>query len=259
MKTFTDHLNRTITINFPPKRIVSLVPSQTELLYDLGLENELIGITRFCIHPKEIFDTKTKVGGTKNYSLDKIRALKPDLIIANKEENHKESLEALAREFPVWISDIFNLSDSIKMIIDIGKICNKEEKAKQIATKIQQNFSELKLSKSTQKAVYLIWKEPFMTVNKNTFIDDMMKYAGFENVFSEEESRYPEISLEQIQTRKPDYILLSTEPYPFKEKHLAFFEENFPNSKVKIVDGEMFSWYGSRLMQAAVYLETINN
>ena len=144
MKTFTDQLNRRIKINFPPKRIVSLVPSQTELLVDLGLENELVGITRFCIHPKNIFDTKTKVGGTKNYNLDKIRALKPDLIIANKEENDKESLETLAKEFPVWISDIKNLEEANTMILEVGKLCAKENEAIKIVTKIENSFASLK-------------------------------------------------------------------------------------------------------------------
>lgn len=257
MKQFTDQLNRSIEFHFPPKRIVSLVPSQSELLVDLGMEEELVGITRFCIHPKHIFESKTKVGGTKNYNLDKIRALKPDLIIANKEENDKESLELLAEEFPVWISDIYNLEDNNAMILEVGKLCNKEEKAEEIVNAINKNFAALKKTELKQRVIYLIWQKPFMSINKNTFINEMLDRAGFENVFKDKDSRYPEVSLEEMQTKEPDFIFLSSEPYPFEDKHIPFFSEKFSKSKVQIVDGEMFSWYGSRIMKAATYLENL--
>ena len=256
-KVFIDQLHREVKINFPPKRIISLVPSQTELLIDLGLENELVAITRFCIHPKHIFETKIKVGGTKNYKLDKIRALKPDLIIANKEENDKESLEALAKEFPVWISDIKTLEDAFEMIKGIGKISNTKVEAEKMLSVLKKQFNELDIYRREKKVVYLIWKDPFMTISQDTFIHDILKRAGFQNAFANLEGRYPEISLEDIKAQKPDYIFLSSEPYPFKTKHIAWFQENLPNVKVRIVDGEMFSWYGSRLLKVVDYISTI--
>lgn len=256
MKQFKDQLNRTIKINFPPKRIISLVPSQTELLYDLGLENEIVGTTRFCIHPKEKFKEKIKIGGTKNVKLDKIRSLKPDLIIANKEENSKEDIEALAKEFPVWISDIYNLSDSYKMIADIGSLCKKEKEAKEMLVQIKSNFKQIVKANHLPSVAYLIWQKPFMAVNQNTFIHEMLKESGFQNVFENHSDRYPEITAKEITEAKPDYIFLSSEPYPFKEKHLEEFKLQFPDSEIILVDGEMFSWYGSRLIKFGEYYNT---
>lgn len=255
MKAFQDQLKRKIKINFPPKRIISLVPSQTELLYDLGLDNEIIGITRYCIHPKEKFEKKIKVGGTKNVRLEKIRALKPDIIIANKEENSQEDIEALMKEFPVWISDIYTLKDSYKMISDIGKLCGKEKKANEIVHAIQKSTKLIQAKKKNLSVAYLIWKGPLMSINKNTFINNMLKQAGFKNVFKNIENRYPEISDEDIKKANPDYIFLSSEPYPFKEKHIEYFKKQFPNSKTILVDGELFSWYGSRLLKFHNYFE----
>lgn len=254
MKSFTDHLNRKIEINFPPKRIVSLVPSQTELLFDLGLESELVGITRFCIHPKEMFESKIKIGGTKNCKIDKIRALNPDLIIANKEENDKENIEALAKEFPVWISDIKNLAEANEMILGIGELCDKANEAKNIVKQIIENFKEIKPSPTPLKVVYLIWKDPFMSINQDTFIHEMLQEAGFENVFQNEDSRYPEVSIEQIKAAEPDFVFLSSEPYPFKTKHTIELQKELPGVIIKLVDGEMFSWYGSRLIKFSDYI-----
>lgn len=256
MKKFKDQLNRTIQINFPPKRIISLVPSQTELLYDLGLDTEIVGITRFCIHPKEKFAITTKVGGTKNVKFDKIRALKPDLIIANKEENSQEDIEALAKEFPVWISDIYDVADSYKMISAIGALCNRTEKANEIVKEIKFEFKQLQNLEKTSSVAYLIWQKPLMAINKNTFIHEMLKEAGFQNIFKNHQDRYPEITEGELLKANPEYIFLSSEPYPFKEKHRIDFKEKFPNSKIILVDGEMFSWYGSRLLKFSEYYNT---
>lgn len=249
IKQFEDHLNTSIEINFPPKRIISLVPSQTELLYDLGLENEIVGITRFCIHPKDKFKEKVKIGGTKNFNFDKIRALKPDLIIANKEENYKEGIEQLAKEFPVWVSEIYSFEDNLKMITDIGKLCDKEEQAKNISTKIKTDFIQIIPQKIEIKVAYLIWNNPMMSINKNTFINEILSKVSFTNVFKNHKNRYPEISEEELLNEKPNFIFLSSEPYPFKEKHLNYFKTKFPLSRTILIDGEMFSWYGSRLLK----------
>jgi ABC-type Fe3+-hydroxamate transport system substrate-binding protein len=247
-----DQMHRIIEVNEPLKRIVSIVPSQSELLWDLGLEKELVGITKFCIHPHRMATSVTLVGGTKKLNLDKIRKLQPDIIIANKEENEQSQIEELAKEFPVWISDIHNLDESLQMIEMLGDLFNKKEKALELITNIKSTFQQLTAS-TTKKVVYFIWNDPLMVAGKNTFIDDMLKRCNFENVFINKDSRYPEIFIEELQNANPELILLSSEPFPFKEKHVKEFQKHLPNTKIMIVDGELFSWYGSRLQHSANY------
>lgn len=259
IKSFTDQLLRTIEINYPPKRIISLVPSQTELLFDLGLNEEILGITKFCIHPKDKFKSITKVGGTKKLNIEKIKALKPDLIIGNKEENQKEDIEALMQEFPVWMSDIYNLEDALEMIKWVGELVNKQEKANEFVKNIKNDFHLLSLDLNDQpkkKAVYFIWKDPNMVAGDGTFIHDMLKYCGLENLIKD--LRYPSFNDAQLQAMNPEVVLLSSEPYPFKEKHIAAFKKMWPKAKVELVDGEMFSWYGSMLLKAPPYFKKIS-
>jgi ABC-type Fe3+-hydroxamate transport system substrate-binding protein len=253
MPQFIDQLNRTIFLPNPPKRIVSLVPSQTELLVDLGLRDRIVGVTKFCIHPKGLKKEKTVIGGTKNFHFDKIDVLNPDLIIGNKEENYQEGIERLASKYPVWISDIYTLEDAYRMIQDIGQLTDSSIKASKIISQIKQGLE--KGFKFKGSAVYLIWKDPLIAVGSNTFIDSMLDLAGFKNLIKQ--TRYPEIDLEEIIKMNPEFLLLSSEPYPFKEKHILFFQEKLPKTKIKIVDGEMFSWYGSRLVLAEKYFSTL--
>jgi len=253
---FTDQLQNAIFLPEKPKRIISLVPSQTELLIDLGLENEVIGITKFCIHPKETVKSKTKVGGTKNFNFEIIDQLQPDLIIGNKEENYREGIEKLQEKYPVWMSDIFTLQDSLAMIKSIGEITGTAENAIEITKKIADRFAGLKAPETKIPAAYFIWKNPYMAAGNNTFINDMLQRCGFENVFAGA-GRYPEITIEMLQKIKPKVVLLSSEPYPFKEKHLQEFREMLPEAKIKIVDGEMFSWYGSRILKAPPYFQKL--
>lgn len=255
-KVFTDQLGREITINYPPKRIISIVPSQTELLFDLGLANEVIAITKFCIHPIEKFAAKTKIGGTKKLLIEKIRDLKPDLIIGNKEENTQSEVELLMEEFPVWMSDIHNLEDSVKAIAQIGELVNREPEAAYLNHLINAGFKDLQalaVSKGINQTIaYLIWKDPYMVAGRNTFIDDILRKIGLNNVVTQD--RYPEIELSQLKTKNCELIFLSSEPYPFKQKHIDEIQDAIPYAKVMLVDGEMFSWYGSRLVKAVGYL-----
>jgi len=246
---FTDHLNRSIFLPKPPERIISLVPSQTELLVDLGLEEKIVGVTKFCVHPRHLKKSKTIVGGTKNYRFDVIDSLKPDLIIGNKEENDQEGIEKLADKYPVWMSDIFDLKDSLQMIFDLGEITKTKEKAAEVISRIEKSFAQPVVKKGS--CVYLIWENPKMAAGKNTFIDSMLSVAGFENLV--EKIRYPEITEETLINLSPDYLLLSSEPFPFKEKHIKTMQKLLPSSIIKLVDGELFSWYGSRLLHAADY------
>lgn len=263
MPLFVDQLHRKVEITTKPKRIISIVPSQTELLYDLGLTERVVGITNFCIHPKEWHRSKTRIGGTKKLKMDVIRELNPDLVIANKEENTKEEIEELCKEFPVWISDISTLKEALDMIRSVGEITNTENKANKIALQIDSDFSvlEKEIPQLKLTCIYLIWHKPYMTVGTDTIINDMLTRCGLQNIITN--TRYPIIAVDEIQQRKPDLILLSSEPYPFKQKHIDELQELCPNAKILLCDGEYFSWYGSRLLGAARYfrklLSRINN
>lgn len=258
MFTTSDQLGRTLEFKSSPSRIVSLVPSQTELLYDLGLESEIVGITKFCIHPKEWFNSKTRVGGTKQLDLDKIRSLQPDLIIGNKEENDQEQVHQLMKEFPVWMSDIYNLNDACQMIDTLGQILGKHGSSQRMIRDIADSFKELENYRPEipKKTAYLIWKEPWMVAGRHTFINDMLERCGFVNIFSGK-LRYPETNPEELLQMKPELVLLSSEPYPFKEKELQFMKELLPEAEVFPVDGEAFSWHGSRLLKAPEYFKTL--
>jgi ABC-type Fe3+-hydroxamate transport system substrate-binding protein len=255
MAVIYDQLNRAINLPAIPKRIISVVPSQTELLFYLGLTSEVIGITKFCIHPVDRFKSITKVGGTKQLDINKIKELKPDLIIANKEENDRQQIEQLTTVCPVWISDISNFDEAMDMIVKVGELVDRASQAKALSTNIQQQFSQLKTSLLNLRAAYLIWRKPYMAAGRQTFIDDMLRYCGLTNAFSE--TRYPEIMPKMLVDADPDVVLLSSEPYPFVQKHVTELKVIVPNTKIILVDGEVFSWYGSRLLHAPAYFKQL--
>jgi len=256
MPEFKDQTGRTILLTKSPGRIISLVPSQTELLYDLGLNDEVIGITKFCVHPEKWFRDKTRIGGTKEVKTDLIHQLRPDLIIANKEENVKEQIGELEKHYPVWISDVKNVEEAYEMISQIGEIVNKKEKAEILITQIKTNFNSLLAPGTRLRTCYLIWRNPYMTVGGDTFIHAMMEAAGFENIFKKQE-RYPVIEVEELKIQNPELILLSSEPFPFKQKHIEEIQPQLPYAKIVLADGEMFSWYGSRLLYAPEYFRQL--
>ena len=250
---YLDQLKRRISLVNPPQRIISLVPSQTELLVDLGLEERIVGVTKFCVHPKGLRKRKAIVGGTKNYRKDVIDSLQPDLIIGNKEENEQSGIEELMDMYPVWMSDIYTLEDSFDMIGHLGKMLGAEEKADEIGRKLTIDFASPLPKKGT--AVYLIWNDPIMVAGTDTFINEMLNFAGFGNLI--QASRYPQLTREELTDFNPEYLLLSSEPFPFKETHIQNFQSLLPMAKIRLVDGEIFSWYGSRLQQAKVYCESL--
>ncbi|MHA4896120.1 helical backbone metal receptor [Pedobacter sp. PWIIR3] len=254
-RSFTDQLGNSISISYPPKRIISLVPSQTELLFELGMDKEIVGLTKFCIHPIEKFARCVKVGGTKKLNIELIRSLQPDLIIGNKEENQQNDIEELMREFPVWISDVNDLDGAMAMIAKVGALVDREPEASYLNHLINAGFTDLQTLAAqygiNKTVAYLIWKDPYLFVGKDTFIDHLLTVNGLNNVFKQ--SRYPESKLEDLVLLEPDLIFLSSEPYPFKKQHLEEIQKFLPESKVVLVDGEMFSWYGSRLVKAVQY------
>lgn len=236
-------------------KAISLVPSITETLYSLGLNEEVVGTTKFCVHPQDWFRTKERIGGTKNIHIQKIRELQPDLIIANKEENVKEQVEELAKDFEVLLTDVNNFEEALQMLRAVGNAVSKGFEADQLIAGIERKFS--KINPAEQKtAAYLIWENPYMTVGGDTFIHEMMKKAGFENIFADT-NRYPETQINELKELKPEYLLLSSEPYPFKQKHSDELQQQLPGTKVILVDGEMFSWYGSRMLLAADYFRRL--
>lgn len=254
-KRFTDQMGQVIELAHPPQRIISLVPSQTELLCDLGLADKVVGITRFCVHPKNKFLSTPRIGGTKNLDFDKIAALQPDLIIGNKEENEREQIERLKENYPVWMSDIFTLEDAFEMIMQVSEMLGQNTNGQNIVKKIKSGFAQINKAQKPRKVAYFIWKKPYMLAGKNTFIHHMLSQMGLENCT--DELRYPEITLEQLKVLNPEVIFLSSEPYPFKDKDVQEMKFFLPNTKVLIVDGEMFSWYGSRLMYSAAHFNKL--
>lgn len=244
-----------------PKRIISLVPSQTELLADLGLEQEVVGITRFCVHPAEWPRSKTRIGGTKDPRIDQILALQPDLVIANKEENNEADVVELRKYCAVWVSDVHDLDSALHMILNIGEVTRTKERAVAIVDAITKSFEELSNSLSTlfpnaqRKALYFIWKDPWMVAGKGTFIEDMLKKCGWLN--AELNERYPEWKVTRSPSTEIELVFLSSEPYPFQHKHIEELRNHFPAAKIQLVNGEFFSWYGSRLLQAPAYFRKL--
>ena len=250
-----DQMGFEVNVPLTP-RIISLVPSQTELLVDLGLSHNIVGITKFCIHPKELSKSKTIVGGTKKFRFDVIRKLQPNLIIGNKEENYQDGITALQQDFPVWMSDINTYDQALDMIRQVGRLTHTYDRALEIVNEIESGFERLEVIRPPKRVLYFIWQNPYMVVGANTFIDDILSKLGMDNV-ARHLSRYPSLEREEIQKLEPEVILLSSEPYPFKQNHIEHFQHLCPQAQVSVVDGEMFSWYGSRLRYAPEYFQTL--
>lgn len=271
MFSVTDQTGAAVQLEeWPPRRIVSLVPSQTELLHYLGLEDEVVGITKFCIHPHNWFTQKQRVGGTKDVDISKVLALKPQLVIANKEENVRAQVEELCNAVPVWVSDVNTLHDACNMVAQVGLLTGKQPQAQALVTQIETLYNRLRTDGSgaatnllkpciispnpykTIRVAYLIWQQPYMAAGGGTFIGDMLRCCGFTNVF-EGEQRYPQVTVQQLAELQCSHVFLSSEPYPFKQQHADELRSLLPGVKPVLVNGEMFSWYGNRLLLAAQY------
>lgn len=266
MKQFTDQLGTTHTFEHTPSRIVSLVPSQTETLFDLGLEDELVGVTKFCVHPFHLKATKTIIGGTKQINIAKIQALQPDIIIANKEENTLEIVAQLKEICPVWVTDVLTIEDSIQVIRDFGNLFNKRTDAQKWIQKITfglTDFQEFIKSKSALKAAYFIWANPYMVAAGETYINEILKLNKFENIYDSNpkyEGRYPEVIIQKMRIQgDPELVLLSSEPFPFADEHAFELGRHTHHARTIFVDGEYFSWHGTRLVKAFDYFKVLHN
>jgi len=244
-----------LKVSIIPKRIISLVPSITELLFYIGLGDKIVGLTNYCKYPEKEIANITKVGGTKTIDFEAIESLNPDLIIAIKEENQKEEVLKLSKNYNVFIGDLTDFNSALLLITEIGEICKVEKQAKQLVDNIESKFSKVN-NKEIKTCCYLIWDKPIMTIGNDTFISSMLEKAGFNNVFSDLQS-YPQITESNILEKKPEYIFLSSEPFKFTKKHRKIYQEKFPKSKVVLVDGEMFSWYGNRMLLAPDYFKKL--
>ncbi|WP_310557007.1 helical backbone metal receptor [Flavobacterium sp.] len=262
MKTLVDQLGNQHTFQSTPKRIISLVPSQTELLYDLGLEESIVGITKFCVHPFHLKATKTIVGGTKQVKYDKIKELNPDIIICNKEENTLEIVEELREICPVWITNIITIEDNLQMIHDFGQIFNKRTEAQNWTDKTNfalQDFQNFIKDKPIQKVAYFIWANPYMVAGSDTFVNELLKLNKLENIY-QNKGRYPEVIIQKMRIQgDPDLVFLSSEPFPFKEEHAFEIGRHTHHATTVFVDGEMFSWYGSRLVKSFEYFKLLHS
>jgi ABC-type Fe3+-hydroxamate transport system substrate-binding protein len=253
-KTVEDDLCREVTFEFPPRRIVSLCPSLTETLFALGLNAEVVGRTSYCVHPDERVRNVATVGGTQDVDIDRVRALKPDLIIAAKEENSQETVEALAGTLPVYVVDAADFEDALSAIAALGDLTDRTAAAASLADSIRAAFADLR-PRTTHRVAYLVWRDPYMAVGADTYICSLLAKCGCANVCAHLTDRYPEVTIEMLRSFNPEWVLLPSEPFPFDDTHVAELAPQVAPARVTCVDGQMFSWYGSRMLVAAEYLK----
>lgn len=257
MRSVVDQMGRAVEVPDRPRRIVSVVPSQTELLFDLGAGDRVVGVTRFCIRPAGALAAVPRVGGTKQLRLDVLEALAPDLVIGNKEENERGQIETVAARFPVWLSDVASLEDAVTMIEAVGDLVGAASAASGIVARVIEGFDQLP-SASGLRVLYLIWRKPWMAAGTGTFIDYLLRRCGFTNVLAERAlDRYPTLTDAQLRELEPDLVLLSSEPFPFATKHVPEIAALLPEAAIRLVDGEAFSWFGSRLIESAHVLREL--
>lgn len=254
MKTVNDHLNRKVSFSFPPKKIISFAPAITDTLYHLELDEEIVGRTRFCKYPVGKVEKAMNVGGTKDFKIDRVHELNPDLIIVEKEENTREMVEELEKHYPVYSFEVQTVDDALNMIRDLGMITNREKQAEKLRQEIIDALRTLPKLFSGKKATYVIWQNPYMVVGKDTYIQSLLKTIGLTNPFTSREGRYPAVTEDDFRNESLDYIFLATEPFPFRDQHVKQFEKLNPDANVQIIDGEMF-WYGVKMLESVPYLK----
>lgn len=244
-------------------RLVSLCPSLTELLHDLGAADEVVARTRFCVHPSPWVDGIERVGGTKNPKIDRIIALSPDLVLMNEEENRREDAETLRLAgVRVHSSLPRTIDETAQMVRDIAHAIGRDAAGARIADDILARARRVQDASRDESAVryaYLIWREPWMTVNADTFISTLLALAGGQNVFGEMATRYPAITIEELRAASPDVVFLSSEPFPFSDVHAAELASELGIDAGRVVrcDGELLSWHGSRTPAGIDYAESL--
>ena len=244
-------------------RIVSLCPSLTELVVDLGRGDDLVGRTKFCIHPADLAERVPSVGGTKDPKVARIVALRPDLVLVNEEENRREDAEALrAAGVPLHVSFPRDADETADMVRDIARALERPTEGERIATDIERRAERVRraaLGRAPVRWAYLIWRDPYMTVNADTFVHAMLSLPGGVNVFADEPTRYPAVDAARLAAAEPDVVLLSSEPFPFRDRHVDELAERsgLPRDRIRLVDGELLSWHGSRTPAGVDYAERV--
>lgn len=255
-KTVRDDLQREVTFESPPRRVVCLCPSLTETLFALGVGESVAGRTKYCIHPAGRVQNVVTAGGTKDVDIEQVRSLRPDLIIAEKEENPEKAVATLAKTFPVFVFDVTDFDSALRAIAKLGELTGCTARAKVLARDIRDAFADLQ-PRTTHRVAYLIWRKPFMAAGRDTYIHALLQKCGLENVCAPLAGRYPPVTLESLRELGPELVLLPSEPFPFDDSHLAQLAPQIPAARVIRVNGEMFSWYGSRTLAAAEYLRQL--
>jgi ABC-type Fe3+-hydroxamate transport system substrate-binding protein len=260
---FVDASGVAVSMPAPPRRIVSLIPSITEILFALGLGDAVAGCTIYCTQPPEGVATKTRVGGEKNPKLDLIRDLGADLVVANIEENLREHVETLrAWGIPVYVTYPRTVADGIRLVRELGAVTGAAARGAEIAAALGSRLAEIRADRAQRGRARVfcpIWRNPYMTINGDTYVHDMLAVCGGENVFARLPKRYPEISLADVALARPDVILLPDEPYHFRRAHIADFSP-YPDmpamrdGRIHLVDGKLLSWYGPRIEHALAIL-----
>lgn len=257
-KKITDQLGREFSLSTSPRRIISLVPSLTELIAEgLGLASSLVGITDYCVHPAVVAQSVTAVGGPKSINIATVKAMQPDLVVASREENIREQIAELSTFVPVFVTDVVSIAGACETIAQLGEVLAVPTRALALVEDIREGFRSYVKPNPAVRAVYLIWKDPYMAVGAGTFIDDMLNASGFCNVAAETFARYQQVEIAQLAAMNPDVVLLSSEPYTFTGQDREELKSQLPTSAILHVDGEIFSWYGNRMLKAPAYFKQL--
>jgi len=238
-----------------PQRAVSLVPSTTETLADLGCGGQVVGRTRYCVHPQPWVADVPEIGGTKDPDLARIAALSPDLIVANREENKPAHFDALDAIAPLWVAYPRDVSGALADVLELAALSGAPRAGRDLVARIAAARADLARTvdgRATFRYAYLIWREPWMAVNDDTFIAALLAEAGGRNVLGAHAERYPQVTLDELRGAEPEIVFLPSEPYAFTEDHAADLQQLAP--RARLVDGELLSWHGSRLLEAFPYL-----
>ena len=243
-----------------PVRIVSLCPSTTETLIDFGLAAQLVGVTRFCIHPADIVRGIEKVGGTKNPDLDRIRALRPDLVLFNEEENRKDDYDRLRGDVKVDATIVRRVQDVPAHLRHLGRLTGTEAQAQARAEQVEAARARLARARTSAtgfRYAYLIWRRPYMAVGGDTYVSDLFAEAGGKNVFEGAKDRYPEIDVAGLRAARPEVVFLSDEPFPFKPKHAAELTVEAPELRTQLIGGDDCCWHGVRTLRGLSLMQRL--
>ncbi|MDM1046415.1 ABC transporter substrate-binding protein [Myroides sp. 1354] len=263
MLILKDQLGREHRFEQSPKRIVSLVPSLTETLFDLGLEDELVGITTACMHPYQLRVTKTSIGEPKKVDIEQIQLMQPDVVVASPTENTMEDIERLQAICPVWLVDVRTMDQNFQLIELLGQLFNKRTEARKWMDKIsfgQKDLMDFVSERPGFKVAYFIGKDPFVVAGEGTFIQELLELNKFENVYADRVELYPEVEIKKIRIQgDPELVFLPSMPYAFQEEDAFEIGRFTHHGKTIFVEGEMFSWYGTRVCKAFDYFKQIHN